>query len=121
MDDLWVNNSNRNFGFSVQKEIWVKTGNRLGINPNDWNDSDYKNYLLFASAVGWYNNDGNKNERESGFVQYNDYIKTVKDDPLSPLIRGGLPRIPTWGMRYIDKSSETEEGYFFSRAATCKL
>ncbi len=90
MDNLWVNYSNGNFGFSVQKEIWVKTGNRLGINPNDWNDSDTKNYLRFASAVGWYN-DENKNERESSFVEWRDYIEIVRDDPGSPSVRGGLP------------------------------
>ena len=91
IDNLWVKNSNENFGFSVQKEIWVNTKNRLGVNPSDWNENDNKNYLRFANAVGWYNISGNKNGRGSGFVEYNDYIKTVKDDPYSPKIRGGLP------------------------------
>ncbi|MGB7377502.1 MAG: AAA-like domain-containing protein [Rivularia sp. (in: cyanobacteria)] len=114
MDDLWVNNSNGNFGFSVQKEIWVKTGNRLGINPND---KDNKNYLLFASAVGWYN-DKNKTQRESGFnMQWRDYIKIVRDDPSSPSrFRGGLPMI-----RQIPIPSAVYHWFLFSRAATCKL
>ncbi len=111
MDDLWVKNSNGNFGFSVQKEIWVKTKNRLGVKPSDWNENDYINYLRFANAVGWYNI-GNKNERESGFVGYNDYIKTVKDDPLSPKIRGGLP-LPGSDEDY--KAMEEGEGVLFSR------
>ena len=87
IDNLWVNNSNRNFGFSVQKEIWLKTGNRLGIKLEDWKDSDTTNYLRFASEVGWYN-DGNKNQ---SIVRWRDYIKTVGDDPYSPKVRGGLP------------------------------
>jgi hypothetical protein len=31
MDDYWVQNSKGNFGFSVQKKIWVDTRNKLGI------------------------------------------------------------------------------------------
>jgi hypothetical protein len=141
IDKLWVNNSNGNFGFSVQKKIWINTGNRLGIKPSDWKDSDTTNYLRFASAVGWYN-DKNKNERESGLVEYNEYINTVKDDPLSPKIRGGLPReVPVSRRRVVvsteviintgavlkytttsvSESGERIRHSFFSRAATCKL
>ena len=83
MDKLWVKNSNNNFGFSVQKEIWVKAGNRLGIKLRDWNNSDVANYYRFASAVGWYKKGG------SGFVSYSDYLRGINKDPYR--YRGGLP------------------------------
>ncbi len=35
IDDLWVNNSSGNFGFSVQKEIWVRLRNGLYGRPSD--------------------------------------------------------------------------------------
>ncbi|MGB6300042.1 MAG: AAA-like domain-containing protein [Rivularia sp. (in: cyanobacteria)] len=103
IDNLWVDNSGGNFGFSVQKEIFVKTGNRLGVKPSDWKDSDYKNYSRFANAVGWYN-DKNKNERESG-GSYDDFLKIVLDDPKK--VRGYLPR-----------TRRDHLGFLFS---TCKL
>ncbi|MEM6398718.1 MAG: AAA-like domain-containing protein [Cyanobacteria bacterium P01_D01_bin.116] len=143
MDNLWVNNSNGNFGFSVQKEIWVKTGNRLGIKPSDWNNSDLENYLRFASAVGWYNDE---NEKRGFWVRSDDYIKTVRDDPSSPKYRGGLPinndsrfgvislerveiydveitedrprRETLWGEREYQRGNA---GVLVARVATCKL
>ncbi|WP_414622354.1 AAA-like domain-containing protein [Calothrix sp. CCY 0018] len=120
MDNLWVNNSNRNFGFSVQKEIWVKTGNRLGVNLKDWNDSDTKNPLRFASAVGWYNDEN----RYDGFVEWRDYIKTVRDDPLSPEVRGGLPRVLEAHKGLVSSlvgADKERRVTLFSRAAICKL
>ena len=57
IDHLWMNADNR-FGFGVQEEIWIKTGNRLGIKPEDWNLNDYKNYVQFAKTVGWYDEKG---------------------------------------------------------------
>ena len=63
MDSLWVNKSGGNFGFSVQKRIWVRTGNRLGVKIEDWNEEDRKNYIRFASAVGWIDENSNKNDR----------------------------------------------------------
>ena len=90
IDKLWVNNSGGNFGFSVQKRIWVETGNRLGVKPEDWNQEDEKNYLRFASTVGWYN-DKKNNERESDWMQYSDYIEVVKNNPSQ--YKGGLPGV----------------------------
>ncbi|NMG07157.1 AAA-like domain-containing protein [Brasilonema sp. UFV-L1] len=40
IDRLWVTNSHKRFGFSVQKKIWKMTGNSS---------------IQFAKAVGWYN------------------------------------------------------------------
>ena len=73
IDNMWVQSSNKYFGFSVQKQIWVKTGNRLGIRPQDWNRSDEQNYYRFASAVGWYNME--KYTRTRGFVStYSEFV-----------------------------------------------
>ena len=72
----------------MQKRIWVETGNRLGVKPEDWNEKDSYNYLRFASTVGWYD-DRKNNEREFPW-DYNDYMKMVTVDPKhwGP---GGLP------------------------------
>lgn len=114
IDQLWVRNSNELFGFSVQKEIWIKTGNRLGIKPSEWTDRDTANYVEFAKRVGWYNEreqEGNS-RKESGWVSYNDLIKGIKDNPSR--YRGGLPRgdfATPWGV----------ERVLFFRVATCKV
>lgn len=98
IDKLWVNNSDGNFGFSVQKRIWLETENRLGVKPSDWNENDKRNYLRFSRAVGWYN-DRKNNQRESGWMEYSDYMKMVYGDPSK--YTGGLPsyfpgRGPIW-------------------------
>ncbi|MBW4670858.1 MAG: AAA-like domain-containing protein [Cyanomargarita calcarea GSE-NOS-MK-12-04C] len=88
IDNYWVQNSKGNFGFSVQKKIWVDTGNRLGIKVEDWNDNDINNYLRFASAVGWYN----EQPSSSGeYVRYEELIDRIKKDPYRSKIRGGIP------------------------------
>ena len=53
IDKLWVDNSNNNFGFSVQKKIWLNQGNKLDI-KRDWNKNDEEKYLRFARELGWY-------------------------------------------------------------------
>lgn len=91
IDDYWVQNSKGNFGFSVQNKIWVGTGNRLGIKLEDWNENDQKNYFRFASAVGWYNDERQK--ESGGYVRYEELIERIKKDPFSPKVRGGMPRL----------------------------
>ncbi|MBC1279695.1 GUN4 domain-containing protein, partial [Nostoc sp. UCD121] len=83
IDQLWVSNSDNRFGFSVQKKIWISTKNRLGVKRGDWNEKDTENYLRFAKAVGWYD------ENYNGFVSYDDLIKRIKHN--SAYGRGGLP------------------------------
>ncbi|MBC1299309.1 GUN4 domain-containing protein [Nostoc sp. UCD122] len=93
IDQLWVSNSDNRFGFSVQKEIWISTKNRLGVKPEDWNDLDNENYLRFAKAVGWYDDkiEDTKSRSRGSFVSYYDYIKRIKEN--SAYGRGGLPRL----------------------------
>jgi hypothetical protein len=95
IDDYWVQNSKGNFGFSMQKKIWVDTGNRLGIKLEDWNENDTKNYYRFASAVGWYN----EKQRESvgrgndfAVLGYEEYMKRINENRYNPAYRGGMPR-----------------------------
>ncbi|WP_414755833.1 AAA-like domain-containing protein [Anabaena sp. CCY 9910] len=55
INDLWYSNSDKRFGFSVQKKIWIHNGNRLGIKLEDWTPKDTENYLRFARRLGWSN------------------------------------------------------------------
>ena len=72
IDSLWVNHSDERFGFSVQKQIWVETGNRLGIiEPSE---EDGKNYERFISSVGWYDS-----ERKD-WKDYTEMIEVVEKD-----------------------------------------
>ena len=64
IDDLWLQNSSGLFGLSVQKKIWIETGNRLGMKTSDWSYKDRQNYLLFVMNVGWYDTSRNLNEKE---------------------------------------------------------
>ncbi len=122
IDDYWVQNSKGNFGFSVQTKIWVDTGNRLGIKVEDWNDNDIKNYLHFASAVGWYNERQKESEpNRRGYVQYEELIKRIKDNPYSPKFRGGLPSDVRGGINSYGGRWGIPLPIFFSRTATCKL
>lgn len=49
IDQLWVKYSNGLFGFSVQKRIYLATGNRLGA----VDETDSKEWTNFADSVGW--------------------------------------------------------------------
>jgi hypothetical protein len=96
IDQLWVTNSNQRFGFRVQKEIWISTGNRLGIEPNEWTSKDTENYLKFAKAVGWYAEKatGDNQAKEEGFVSYDQLMKSINEN--SAGYEGSLPFLPTF-------------------------
>ncbi|NEQ39263.1 MAG: protein kinase [Okeania sp. SIO3I5] len=49
IDQLWVENSNEHFGFSVQKSIYLDTGNKLGSYKKEF-------YERFGEEVGWRKN-----------------------------------------------------------------
>ena len=58
INQLWVD-SDKRFGFSVQKEIWIKTGMRMGIKNKDFTKKDSETYGRFIKTVGnkgYYNN-----------------------------------------------------------------
>ena len=49
IDQLWVEKSDGHFGFTVQKPIYLQTGNK----PRTFQEEPYK---LFGKTVGWYQN-----------------------------------------------------------------
>ncbi|WP_341531191.1 AAA-like domain-containing protein [Nostoc sp. UHCC 0302] len=60
LDTLWVNNSKGHFGYSVQKKIYLDSGNSLDF---DWKKKKWKNwnlegYKYFRKSVGWRPLDG---------------------------------------------------------------
>ncbi len=124
VNKLWVDNSKRHFGFSVQKEIWVKTGNRLSIKPSESNYSDDQNFFdRFGVAVGWLQD--YKDYRQGTWVSYSDMFRNINNNPFSQNWRGGLPTITRTGLSVA--GTEWIVPYlrrlqaFFSRAATCDL
>ncbi|MEM6403536.1 MAG: GUN4 domain-containing protein, partial [Cyanobacteria bacterium P01_D01_bin.116] len=125
MDSLWVNNSGGNFGFSVQKRIWVRTGNRLGVKIGDWNEEDRKNYMRFASAVGWYDENSKNNERESGWMNYDDYMDRVEtvDPSMDPSMGGGGFRggLPGWGGNPWVGGGEVWSSFLALRFVNCNI
>ena len=103
IDNYWVQNSDGRFGFSVQKQIWIKTGNRLGfIEPTE---ADSKNNESFASRVGWYDSSG-----KTGYLEYNQVMMLVKKNyKEAPL--GILP----WRLSGAIRGYPGEEETLFSR------
>ena len=73
IDSLWVEHSNGRFGFSVQKQIWKDTGNRLGIELREWTQKYEESYQRFAFRVGWYN-------QEESWLNYSRVISIVEKD-----------------------------------------
>ncbi|MBD0389184.1 MAG: AAA-like domain-containing protein [Nostoc sp. C3-bin3] len=60
LDTLWVKNSKGHFGYSVQKKIYLASGNSLDF---DWEKVKWKNwnekgYNDFTKSVGWKGEDG---------------------------------------------------------------
>ena len=90
IDQLWVTKSNKRFGFSVQKQIWIQTGNRLGIKPEDYSSEDEKNYLRFAKTVGWYNDKATGDSRGAFVSSYNELLERINNYPRT---RGSLPSV----------------------------
>ncbi len=64
VDRLWLKNSDKKFGYSVQKRIWEETGNSLDFDLKKWSEEGYNR---FAEKVGWKKGkeivplEGNKN------------------------------------------------------------
>ena len=47
IDTLWLHYSNRRFGFSVQKRIWLSIGGQVDV-------YNYEIYKKFSESVGWF-------------------------------------------------------------------
>lgn len=72
IDQLWVKYSQGKFGFSVQKQLYLSVGGKLGADnwtDDNWTENDWVNYRRFAIMVGWKT--GTPNEDE-GYKNYDD-------------------------------------------------
>ena len=60
LNTLWVNNSKGHFGYSIQKEIYLASGNSLDFDweKEKWENWNEKGYNDFAKSVGWKGQDG---------------------------------------------------------------
>ena len=98
INDLWFNNSDGKFGFTVQKQIWRDCGGNIG----ECKDEPYKK---FAEKVKWYN-------RETG-RWYSDI--TYKLNSETP--KGHLP------VGQVGHGLDVEKGVFFlvQRTETCEV
>ncbi|MBD2774031.1 AAA-like domain-containing protein [Iningainema tapete] len=76
IDQDWKNSSKGRFGFGVQKQIWLDTGNR----PQEYNKENYTNFL---SRTGWYDR-----ERDI-FLSYEEVIDKIQNSNYQ--LRGTLP------------------------------
>ncbi|MBD2472671.1 AAA-like domain-containing protein [Nostoc sp. FACHB-145] len=116
IDKLWVN-ADKRFGFSVQKEIWIKTGNRLDIKPEELTREDYEKHLRFTKIIGWYDGGKENGIGRNSLDIYDELIKRIEDN--SYWGKGGLPFI-LYNNNF-DFSSPKLYRYFFSRVAACKV
>ncbi|MDJ0798902.1 MAG: AAA-like domain-containing protein [Calothrix sp. MO_167.B12] len=90
MDDLWKKNSHGNFGFSVQKKIWVEAGNTLGGKLEDMVGA--MGYLRFASIVGWYEGEFKDYLTGKGSSKnYETVLQGINKEPFNSTWRGALP------------------------------
>ncbi|MGQ4648195.1 GUN4 domain-containing protein [Lyngbya aestuarii] len=105
INQLWLNYTNGCFGFSVQKQIWIEEGGKLGI-------YDLMAYEKFAVRVGWRENDTWKSYSELTFVSE----KPPGHLPLSLSLGWG-----TGAIKLVGVEGAVEADCFFSRVDNCKL
>ncbi|OYE02440.1 AAA-like domain-containing protein [Nostoc sp. 'Peltigera membranacea cyanobiont' 232] len=60
IDQYWTKYSKNNFGFSIQKRLYLQTKNRL----DKYNDESYKK---FGIKIGWYQPQYSKNANDSSY------------------------------------------------------
>lgn len=99
IDKTWEITSDNQFGFSVQKRIYLETGNDL----EKFNEKTYKSFL---EAIGW----ARKNSRDS--LEYLKYTQGLFDDAIAK--PGHLP------IALYDSNVEVERR-FFALAEKCVL
>ena len=118
IDDYWVQNSKGNFGFSVQKRIYLKTGNKV--------QKDLKAYYRFGKIVGWY--DAQSGYLDDGWLwtPYYDVKYSINAPeghlPFSYIL--GFTIDYSKAIRYnlkIGAKKRIERHLFFSRVVDCGL
>ncbi|MCL1493944.1 MAG: serine/threonine-protein kinase [Pseudanabaena sp. Salubria-1] len=68
---LWMHYSNGEFGFSVQKQLWLECGGKM------W-EYDYQVWKKFASKVGWYV------PQKDTWRTYSEFMKHTKNAQNAP-------------------------------------
>ena len=88
LDTLWVNNSKGYFGYSVQKKIYLATGNSLDFDweKKEWKNWNEKGYLDFAHSVGWTSSIG-----LDKYKRYEELPMNLKRGEGEVSVRGELP------------------------------
>lgn len=106
VDQLWFKYSGGQFGFSLQKEIWLSVGGELG-------EYDNATYEQFGLRVGWRDRNGVKILR--GWTKYDDLNFSLTWAPVGhlPTLASGknmhFEQLNFWGIR----------SDFFSRMDAC--
>ncbi|MDB9318316.1 AAA-like domain-containing protein [Nodularia spumigena] len=85
LDTLWTKNSGKHFGYSVQKEIYLASGNSLDF---DWEKGEFvnwneKGYNDFANRVGW--------QVKGQWRRYEELPMNLKREDEKKSLRGELP------------------------------
>lgn len=57
INDLWMKYSEGKFGFTVQRDVWLNCGGKIG-------EYEYESYKKFSEEVGWYEQDKDKCYRD---------------------------------------------------------
>ncbi|MBD1216094.1 MAG: AAA-like domain-containing protein [Aphanizomenon flos-aquae Clear-A1] len=89
VDKLWVTNSKGKFGYSVQKRIYLETGNSLDF---DWEKGSIfhtTEYKSFAKRVGWDRNGVTFRIKVGG--EWKSYGEVVLDERMDSFVNGSLP------------------------------
>ena len=113
VDNLWLKNSDKKFGYSVQKRIYLETGNSLDF---DWEEGRFtkesdEGYNSFAERVGW------KKEKEEGsnWIRYDEF---VWEEDISKYKRYGTLPMRLYATQEI---GGREKRYFTLLSETCEL
>ncbi|BAZ59045.1 TPR repeat-containing protein [Calothrix sp. NIES-4105] len=125
MNQKWVDASSQRFGFSVQKRIYLETGNKLVRNEAEFNKLyNEENYILFGKSIGWYNQ--NQGVGVGGWwrVEYNQLVwrSDMRGAPVGHLPAiAGVPVGVDGGRVLFSRARRWRRRVLFSRVATCKL
>jgi serine/threonine protein kinase len=85
IDQLWLYYSNERFGFSIQKDLWLK------LNNND-PKHNYSTWKKFALQVGWYYTQKGRCKSHT----CDEFMNNIRNAQNAPL--AGLPRLVIGGI-----------------------
>ncbi len=106
IDGLWKTHSGGQFGFSVQKEIWVEVGGKLDFSKDE--EAAIEAFEKMSNIIGW--------RKDSQYINYRD----VTFDTSAP--KGHLPFLLfRLGGEYIGEFRLLRYSFLESRLVKCKL